>query len=982
MTGAEQILKAAGDAILYQIKVKQPLFLVEIEPVDLQPETILAQLARIGRWGWRTEHQAAAAWAAVQLASRSDAEDLQDEGGFRGLFFRELGREFSLNDWQDTYGYHIRRFLEVTFPSVELPEPGPWHLVGAVYRHAGIPAVLKESYAQFVSNMLRGELSFSFDEYQKNLRAFPSQVARQFLESRAGYEFTRDLARQVARVYQGSNTSVALPAWSSRLIEAVVSSLRESGASARKLKVPKGFSKPYLCLDAETYSLRILFDSRGVREKFYWADARPVLYPFQPVKGTNSPEFRSGVTSASEPIAPWWTPAQGGWAVFRVDDGALVTSGSPQDERSVGVGDYYLVTDNVAAVPEAVIQDSEVALDVEGLDEPVWDYWILRVSLRPGSSIPEFGLHTDGALPKPELEWIRPGKHRTNWGASIFLDQLPGVRLKPWNSALASEFTLTLEDGDGEIEIAVPGDGEVKSLPVRCPDSGYLAVRRRNLSREIVGRLGFGAIPSGCQIYPPSDVLRTDETAQIPVDLPSGVTVEWSVPVARIASNIYEIAAHERRLEGVLRFATCSVPFNLRLPRAGVAVELDGKDQSVLWTEFAGRNYAIRMELPAGVASTLFVAGEETFYPLLNQPSNARAWVQKVPLVHFRDAVLVCPCWAGELTLRLRTRASETSDINTGCYLISAQRLAGELMSLSVQSGIFQIPVVGPMLLKYRDLVEQPSPDDLPVPGEEIPAELSGYLGRLRFLASILDGDGPKSLRRTATAPTDLDTFGLWLERAIHCARAGLTDSDLDASTPHDTIAALPVPRWSLKIAALMEELRQNGTLPALVEDFRLSFGCGMTARRPALCDRKGGADLWHAVNSYRLSFLVPEPKERDLVIQLRRLDNIIADTANDPVVRFLAQAFQFMNYYRLDRRTMLDTAPFLSWPSLLGPLRTTLNALRAERTGQPIECVWPPLGVGLAEISPVIQDSELERRLGRPSLVLSNELKNEIANQ
>src|SRR5438128_773836 len=108
----EELLKA-GEAILYQIKVKHPLFLVEIEPSDLEPETILSQIARIGTWVWRAEHKAAAAWAAVQLASRSDAADLQHEGGFRGLFFRQLGREFSLSDWQDTHGYYIRQFLEI-----------------------------------------------------------------------------------------------------------------------------------------------------------------------------------------------------------------------------------------------------------------------------------------------------------------------------------------------------------------------------------------------------------------------------------------------------------------------------------------------------------------------------------------------------------------------------------------------------------------------------------------------------------------------------------------------------------------------------------------------------------------------------------------------------------------------------------------------------------------------------------------------------
>ena len=231
-----------------------------------------------------------------------------------------------LSDWQETFGYYIRQFLEAAFPAVELPEPGPWHLVGAVYRHAGIPATSKTSYAQFVAKMLRGELSFSFGEYQQNLRLLPSPVVRQFLESRTGYEFTRDLARQVARVYQGGASTALLPAWSARLVDAVVVSLRES-ETGTKLKVPKGFSRPYVCLDAETYSLKILFDSRGVREKYYWADARPVLYPSQPVKGSTSPMFRSGITAPPENISPWWTPAEGGWALFRVGDAPLFPAG-------------------------------------------------------------------------------------------------------------------------------------------------------------------------------------------------------------------------------------------------------------------------------------------------------------------------------------------------------------------------------------------------------------------------------------------------------------------------------------------------------------------------------------------------------------------------------------------------------------------------------------------------------------------------------
>ena len=238
--------------------------------------------------------------------------------------------------------------------------------------------MLKGSYAQFVAKMLRGELSFSLHDYQTNLNAhFPSPVVRQFLESSAGYEFTRDLARQVARVYQDAADPAALPAWSSRLVEAVVTSLRESGTGAKKLKAPKRFAKPFLCLDVERSSLRIRFDSRvfgtGIR-----VNGRPLLYPSEPVRTTTSPQFRSGVTTP-EPVNPWWTPAHGGWALFRIGDGALVATGFPPVETSVSVGDYYLVTNHPSKVSDSLIQEDEVALDVTELDDPVWDYSVVRI---------------------------------------------------------------------------------------------------------------------------------------------------------------------------------------------------------------------------------------------------------------------------------------------------------------------------------------------------------------------------------------------------------------------------------------------------------------------------------------------------------------------------------------------------------------------------------------------------------------------------
>jgi hypothetical protein len=288
-------------------------------------------------------------------------------------------------------------------------------------------------------------------------------------------------------------------------------------------------------------------------------------------------------------------------------------------------------------------------------------------------------------------------------------------------------------------------------------------------------------------------------------------------------------------------------------------------------------------------------------------------------------------------------------------------------MSLPRESAIFEIPTVGRLLLRYRELVERPTADELPISNEEIPAELSTYLSRLRSLASALDGPGPQKLEATPSGTSDLDRLSVWLENAIRCARAGLTHAEVKIAPPYEVINALPVPRWVERITALVEELSQNGTLSSLLGDFRASFASGATAEKPALCGRNGGMDLWYAINSYRLSLYQQTPKERDLVIQIRRLETIISNADNDSVVRSLAEAFQFLNYYRLDRRSMLDTTLFSSWPPLLGPLRATLDALRAERAGEPVEVVWPQFGVGLADISPAAQDWELERRVRRP---------------
>src|SRR6202035_799226 len=85
-------------------------------------------------------------------------------------------------------------------------------------------------------------------------------------------------------------------------------------------------------------------------------------------------------------------------------------------------------------------------------------------------------------------------------------------------------------------------------------------------------------------------------------------------------------------------------------------------------------------------------------------------------------------------------RERDLPDINTGCYLASAENLTREFMSLSTTSPVFEIPVFGQVLLKYRSLVERPADQCLPILGDDVPAVVKAYLARLRTLARALDG--------------------------------------------------------------------------------------------------------------------------------------------------------------------------------------------------------------------------------------------------
>jgi hypothetical protein len=118
------------------------------------------------------------------------------------------------------------------------------------------------------------------------------------------------------------------------------------------------------------------------------------------------------------------------------------------------------------------------------------------------------------------------------------------------------------------------------------------------------------------------------------------------------------------------------------------------------------------------------------------------------------------------------------------------------------------------------------------------------------------------------------------------------------------------------------------------------------------------------------LSLALDRPVIRDFVVHIQRLEVIISHADTDSIVKYLAIAFRFLCYLRLDRKDMLVTNDFERWPVAFAPLRATLIALALKARNQQYLAKWPPSGIGLAELSPAHADEALEHSLGRPNVV------------
>jgi hypothetical protein len=493
---SEQWLEEAGTEYLAQVEREEPQFLIEVDVPDGRLEDIFANIARAWPSHWTPQKRICLALAAVHSAARAD--DYEDS--FREVFYARLGREFKQSEWENVYGSYISAFLRDSF-SVDVPASGPYRYVGAVYRHAGIPVPARSGFCHLLGALLQNGLTFTRSQYAEAVQSVPSSVARRFLESEAGYDFTQKTARLVLRLDNGQiarNELETFPVYRRSLYEAVLSELHRV-PSGRCTLLGDSYPPPVLALDIAARRLVVKFDAKGVAANVYKTSSGVVYYATQTIRGTDPPSYCIKPETAWMTISPWWVPGQSPSALFRLGDGAFAGSSGV-----VAPGRYYLITCTEQVIPREIILEEGVYLESEAADALGTYYSIVLVDLPRGAEFPELSIRVRGSAAPPALEFMDAERLRHPVGAYVFVSRLPCLRVQNWAADCDDKYWLWINDGSGEKRLNPAPDGTLQEIYVSCPSQGSIWLEPKNYTRAASGspRLTYAVVPRGIDIRP------------------------------------------------------------------------------------------------------------------------------------------------------------------------------------------------------------------------------------------------------------------------------------------------------------------------------------------------------------------------------------------------------------------------------------------------------------------------------------------------
>lgn len=944
-TIGRELLERRGAEILSKINENRPQFLIEVDLPESEIEDLLRVFSRYDYFLSHPYARACLAVCAVHLANRAAPE----ETSYVDLFVRRF-QLWTQAHWQTIYGPAIAQFLHQTFGEPE--REGPFRFVGPVYRHAGVPRHALGAFARLIEVLLRNYgAAFTRSEYDNARSGLHAGLIGDFLSSDAGYEFARDTIRILVRLRNdGWREIESLPGFPSGFWPDLLAKL--DGVRLTVRSSPPESIPPQLVFDFNSRRLGVRISPQAIRRGTSCGSRRLV---------TEWDTLRTGGEVYHIGNKTWYLPwnprdQNGRPALFRTSDGVFVGTAG---ENLIPAGTYFLVTSKPESPPAPIVIEDCGYLEWDS--EPFLLAW--RVKLSAGYSEPRWHLAVAGSA----LPCIRFAEENENptFGNSVYFDFLPRLILDDWSTEARRAFLLCIDRGNGPEYLDVPATESEMSLNVRCPSEGLIWIEPRGRTRystEQLPRIPFTVIPSGIEICGTAGPVREDKPTEVAVTLPAGWALEWKANLSKLGPGKWHVPPGVTVLDGDLTDGDIEVHISWRVPRWSVHLRTAHQERNALWPEDLESDAAITVHAPAALNAVLTVrtpGGESVLWDIGPMPSSHAVSLRTLT---FRDFLRGSTFPAAEIGIRLGVNATE----KTGIFWIGdLDAVLKATESAEWRDLIGSIPELGSCLCTLsRIRAERQRSCGLEYGLSSTP--IQAFIANCSMFAESLDGTEitPEGLSRFATA--EVLHLCAWIRSAKQAA-AGSGDPLSIAQAYDADLKCVPFARWDAAIDDLRHELRALGDIPGLVHEWCTEVRTGdigsVSSRIARLPD--GGSDLTQGAFKYMRAMQNSADQQKWLLPAASLLG--LAAKSQSPLVSSLARALWYMAIHRL--RYASDPREDWTPPAWLTPAAETLRQLGVLK-----KCDRPPNwgdGLGFREISPAIEDAELEHALGRSKEVV-----------
>lgn len=601
-----------------------------------------------------------------------------DNDGFWTHFCSMLGVSHS-SSTTGPLGTQIERYLR-SVGKLSRERSGPNRFVGAILEQCGITRKQLPTFVDFLRDLGRrygwdGILGLDYSKYKYQIPSTGSKYLLRFLDDEAGWEFVRDVARNLSQRDRGiveTSELEQLKGYHPSFWVEVIGLLKLPPPKIRSKSIPL----PILTFDPVTCSIQIRFDSDFIRKSMYRLDGK-VLNSNYTLQRNVETDFRNSYSLEVFVDGGWlpislqgWDPREANFAFFHESKGYI------QDIAKLKPGTYWLISAKSRTVPDEMILSGPDRLSLV-----LGFFNIHEICITPDTDLSEFG--SSAAISKsPYLSFIGTCKQLECSADSrtVFTGPLPSIQINNYESLTNGDYILVADVGGQQLRVEKPfvhdSINRLEALGYKLPAKGSLWIEAtgRNSAHageRIVDRLDFAVIHD-CHIDGPNYLISNSEEVELELVGPETYSLTL-IDGYRSESNSrkWYVPPNVNIAEGTLNANGIPIRLAYRLYRANLIL---GNDSDTLFFEDLDSGVPISVEGVPNSPLGLYLAYSKKSHKICPPASFNKAGRADLTSFSFRDAIIANKPVAGRFEIGRPGGTVPTScfylDVNKACDAI------------------------------------------------------------------------------------------------------------------------------------------------------------------------------------------------------------------------------------------------------------------------------------------------------------------------